>query len=79
MRRTSSMASGCPCTEWPENGITSSDSTPSRCALWYVTTPSVAFPPAPAPVTGMIEWAAMPGAIGVAARASRNGLPGRIP
>src|SRR5262249_59827855 len=67
MRRTSSVASGCPCTECPEKGTTSSDCTPSRCALWYVTTPSVAFGPAPAPVTGMIECAEMPGTIGVAA------------
>ena len=32
MRRTSWIACGCVCTEWPES-ITSSDSTPSSCAL----------------------------------------------
>lgn len=58
--------------------MTSSDSAPSMRAFRYVTTPSVAVSPASAPLTGMIECAVMPGAMGVAARASRNGLPGRI-
>ena len=41
MRRTSSMVAGVDCVEWLEC-TTSSDSTPSMCALEYCTTPSSA-------------------------------------
>jgi hypothetical protein len=44
-----------------------SDSTPSMCALEYLTTPSLATSSALVSSTAMIEFAAMPGAIGSAA------------
>jgi hypothetical protein len=51
-----------------------SESTPSRCALEYSTTPSLPLSTGPSPLTAMIECAWTPGAIGVAAIAWRTGL-----
>ena len=56
-----------------------SDSTPSRCALWYLTTPSSPSSIGPLPATAMIEFAWMPGATGVAAIAWTTGLLGVMP
>src|SRR5579862_3709046 len=63
MRRTSSIVCGVACVECPER-TTSSDSTPSICALLYSTTPSLPSSTGPVPFTGMIECAWTPGAIG---------------
>src|SRR5262249_52114534 len=75
MRRSSWMPGCVCCTEGPES-TTSSDSTPSMCALSYRTTPS----PPPvyggslAPRTAMIELAVTPGAIGSSESVRRNRL-----
>ena len=79
MRRTSRTVSGLPWVEWPECSITSSDSTPSMWALLYSTTPSLRVSSGPSCSVGMIEWAWMPGATGMARTASIAGLPGDMP
>lgn len=78
MRRTSAIVCGFECVEWPER-TTSSDSTPSMCALAYVTTPSLLVAAGPLPSTAMIEFAFTPGAIGIGASVRMSGLPGVIP
>ena len=54
MRRTSSMASGLPCTEWPDV-MTFSETASGMCALEYFTTPSSSSSRGLLPNTGMIE------------------------
>src|SRR5688572_5374657 len=63
IRRTSSMVSGWSWQECAEL-TTSSDSTPSMCALLYSTTPSSPSGFGPPPFTAMIEWPTAGGTIG---------------
>src|SRR2546430_12679152 len=52
---------------WTEcsHRTTSSDFTPSMCALSYLTTPSSPVSTGPSPLTAMMEWASTPGSIGM--------------
>src|SRR5262249_20333370 len=60
IRRTSSRVAGLLCSECDDCTIFS-DSTPSRCALRYATTPSFKRSTSPVPRTATIECATTPG------------------
>src|SRR5262249_18787679 len=77
IRLTSRIVSG---SAWHECGdcTTFSDSTPSRWALSYATTPSVRPVSGPFPRTAMIEFTSMPRSIGLSDSVWTKRLPGRM-
>src|SRR4029434_6162934 len=48
------------------------------CALSYFTTPSSPISKGPVPLTGMIEWAATPGSMGMIESVLMNGVRGDL-
>src|SRR6266566_3566917 len=63
---------------WTEcsHRTSSSDFTPSMCALSYLTTPSSPVSTGPSPLTAMMEWASTPGSIGMTESVLTNGFRG---
>ena len=74
MRRTSEIASGCVCDEWPD--WTSRSVPRVMWALTYSTTPSESFSRGPSPRIATIEFTSTSSEIGSERSTSRKGLPG---